>query len=376
MRQHLAGNFFVSIAAADGGAPRKICQQDAGAPTKSSIAMFAPLLKKVVSHENLTREEAASLLEFLISSEATDAQIAAVLIALAAKGETEDELAGFAETMRSRCTRITTKHAVYLDTCGTGGSGAKTFNVSTAAAFVVAAAGVPVAKHGNVGVTSKAGSADVLRVLGVKIDLTPDRVMRCLDEIGICFMFAPLHHGATKRVAMVRRELGVRTIFNLLGPLTNPAGAPHQVIGVSDEKGCEKVARALAMLKTKKSWIVRGKDGLDEITLTGPTIVYEADEKGVRSFEISPADFGLSCASIENLRGGSAEENAAIIQSVLSGERRDGARDLILMNAAASIYVAGLAETLQGAFILAQKALDSGKALSRLQNLQSLTQSN
>ncbi|HYE73688.1 MAG TPA: anthranilate phosphoribosyltransferase [Blastocatellia bacterium] len=338
--------------------------------------MFSPLLKKIISRENLTRAEAASLLEFMISSEATDAQIAAALIALAVKGETEEELAGFAETMRSRCTRIATKHAVYLDTCGTGGSGAKTFNVSTAAAFVVAAAGIPVAKHGNVGVTSKSGSADVLRALGVKVDLTPDRVMKCLDEIGICFMFAPLHHGATKRVAMVRRELGVRTIFNLLGPLTNPAGVPHQVIGVSDEKGCEKVARALAMLGTKKSWIVRGSDGLDEITLTGPTVVYEADEKGVRSFEITPEEFGLSRASIDDLRGGTAEENAVIIQDILSGSRQDAARDLVLMNAAASIYVSGLAQTLQDSFSLAQKAITSGQALSRLRALQNFTQLN
>ena len=186
----------------------------------------------------------------MLGEKATDAQIAAALVALASKGETAEELAGFAESMRARCSRITTKHETYIDTCGTGGSGAKTFNVSTAAAFVVAAAGLPVAKHGNVGVTSKSGSADVLRALGVRVDLPPDRVSEIFDEIGICFMFAPLHHAATKRVAMVRRELGVRTIFNLLGPLTNPAGAPFQVVGVSNEAACEKMSKALSRTRT------------------------------------------------------------------------------------------------------------------------------
>jgi anthranilate phosphoribosyltransferase len=336
--------------------------------------MLPGLLKKLVAREDLTRAEAASLLEFLISAEATDAQIAAALTALAAKGETEDELAGFAETMRSCCARITTKHAVYVDTCGTGGSGAKTFNVSTAAAFVVAAAGLPVAKHGNVGVTTKAGSADVLRALGVKVDLTAERVAGCFDEIGICFMFAPLHHAATKRVAMVRRELGVRTIFNLLGPLTNPAGAPHQVIGVSDERGLEKVARALAALGTRRSWVVRGSDGLDEITLSGVTVVYEASADGVRRFELTPQDFGLEKSSLDELRGGSAEENAAIIKAVLSGTRRDGARNLVLMNAAASLHVTGRGETLGDCVDAARAAIDSGAALARLDALRLRTQ--
>lgn len=336
--------------------------------------MLSPLLKKLIAREDLTRDEAASLLQFLISSEATDAHIAAALVALAAKGETEHELAGFASTMRACCAPIVTKHAVYVDTCGTGGSGAKTFNVSTAAAFVVAAAGVPVAKHGNVGVTSKAGSADVLRVLGVKVELPPERVAECFEELGICFMFAPLHHAATKRVAMIRRELGVRTIFNLLGPLTNPAGAPHQVIGVSDEKGLEKVARALAALGTQRAWVVRGSDGLDEITLGGATVVYEADASGVRRMEITPQDFGLAASPLDELRGGSAEENAAIIKAVLSGARRDGARDLVLMNAAASLHVAGRGATLGDAVKAAREAIDSGAALARLDALRLCSQ--
>lgn len=336
--------------------------------------MIPAYLKKLIAGEDLTRDEAASLLQFLISPEATDAHIAAALTALAVKGETEHELAGFAATMRACCAPVVTKHGVYVDTCGTGGSGAKTFNVSTAAAFAVAAAGVPVAKHGNVGVTSKAGSADVLRVLGVKVELPPERVAACFEEIGICFMFAPLHHAATKRVAIVRRELGVRTIFNLLGPLTNPAGAPHQVIGVSDEKGVEKVARALVSLGTRRAWVVRGSDGLDEITLGGTTTVYEADASGVRRFELTPEDFGLEAAPLDELRGGSAEENAAIIKAVLSGTRRDGARDLVLMNAAASLHVAGRGATLRDSVQAAREAIDSGAAAARLDDLRLFSQ--
>ncbi len=332
--------------------------------------MITPLLNKLIARQDLTQAEAASLLDLLLTDNVGDAQIAAVLVALAAKGETEEELAGFAETMRARCARITTtKHTTYLDTCGTGGSAAKTFNVSTAAAFVVSAAGVPVAKHGNVGVTTRAGSADVLRALGVKIDLTPEQVSWCFDEIGLCFMFAPLHHAATKRVAQVRRELGVRTIFNLLGPLTNPASAPFQVTGVSNEGACEKVARALARLGTRRAWVVRGVDGLDEITLAARTVVHEAGPDGIHRFEVAPEDFGLSRAPIDSLRGSSAEENAETIRAVLSGERRDTARDLVLINAAASLFVAGAAETLKRAVELAREVIDRGEALAKLESL-------
>lgn len=329
--------------------------------------MITTLLNKLIAKNDLTQGEAAALLDAMLGDNTTDAQIAAALVALAAKGETEEELAGFAQTMRARSARIATKHSVFVDTCGTGGSTAKTFNVSTAAAFVVAAAGVPVAKHGNVGVTSKSGSADVLRALGVKVDLPPERVAEIFDEIGVCFMFAPLHHAATKRVAMIRRELGVRTIFNLLGPLTNPAGAPFQVLGVSSEPGCEKVASALARLGTRRAWVVRGADGLDEITLAGKTVVYEAATNSVRRFGIWPEDFHLRQASLDGLRGGTAEENAAIIRSVLSGERNDAARDLVLANAAASLFIAGQAESLSAATGLAVEGLDSGAALERLE---------
>lgn len=336
--------------------------------------MLPELLNKLIARQDLAQPEAAALLEAILAEDATDARIAAALIALAGKGETEEELAGFAQTMRARCARVTSRHQLYVDTCGTGGSGAKTFNVSTAVAFVVAAAGVPVAKHGNVGVTTKAGSADVLGALGVKVDLAPARVNEIFDEIGVCFMFAPLHHAATKRVAMVRRELGVRTIFNLLGPLTNPAGAPFQVAGVSNEAACEKVARALARLGTQRAWVVRGEDGLDEITLAGKTIIHAASPEGVDRFEIAPEDFGLRRASLEKLRGGSAEENAAIIRDVLEGKRADEARDLVLINAAATLYVAGAAQKFDAAVELAARVVETGEALAKLQALQTLSQ--
>ena len=337
--------------------------------------MNQEILNKLISRQDLSQAEAAALLDAMLSEKTTDAQIAAALVALAAKGETEEELAGFAETMRARSAKITTRHTTFVDTCGTGGSAAKTFNVSTAAAFVVAAAGLPVAKHGNVGVTSKSGSADVLRALGVKVDLPPERVAEIFNEIGVCFMFAPLHHAATKRVAMIRRELGVRTIFNLLGPLTNPAGAPFQVLGVSSEAGCEKVAKALSRLGTKRAWVVRGADGLDEITLTGKTIVHEAMTEGVRRFEISPEDFGLRQSPLDDLRGGTAEENAATIRAVLSGERKDAARDLVIINAAASLRVAEVFQTLESAANAAAETIQSGQALAKLNSLRSSSQS-
>jgi anthranilate phosphoribosyltransferase len=340
--------------------------------------MLSELLNKLIARHDLAQAEAAALLEDILADDATDSRIAAALIALASKGETEEELAGFAQTMRARCSRIAPKHSRYIDTCGTGGSVAKTFNVSTAAAFVVAAAGVPVAKHGNVGVTTRAGSADALGALGVKVDLPPERVGEIFDEIGVCFMFAPLHHAATRRVAMVRRDLGVRTIFNLLGPLTNPAGAPFQVAGVSSEAACEKVARALARLGTRRAWVVRGEDGLDELTLAGKTVVYSASPEGpqvIDRFEVTPEDFGLRRASIDHLRGGSAQENAAIISDVLEGRRKDEALDLVLINAAASLFVAGAANSLGGAVEMAARSIETGAAPAKLHELRRISRS-
>ena len=331
--------------------------------------MITPLLNRLIAREDLTQTEAAALLAEMMSDTTSDAEIAATLIALSAKGETEEELAGFAETMRERAARVKTRHERFVDTCGTGGSAAKTFNISTASAFVVAAAGVPVAKHGNVGVTTRAGSADVLRALGLKIELTPKRVAESLDSIGIGFMFAPLHHASTRRVAQVRRELGVRTIFNLLGPLTNPAGAPFQIVGASHPTAGERLARALARLGARRAWVVRGEDGLDEITLAGRTIVYEASSDGVRKFEVAPEDFGLRRATLDGLRNGSADENARVIRAVLAGERRDAARDLVLANAAAALYITGASMSLPGAVELASQAINEGKALAKLEAL-------
>lgn len=337
--------------------------------------MIVDLLNKLLAHEDLTQGEAAGLLDLLLDEGATDAQIAAVLTGLAMKGETAAELAGFAATMRARAARITTKHTKFIDTCGTGGSRAKTFNVSTTAALIVAAAGLPVAKHGNVGVTSKSGSADVLRALGVRVDLPPARVAEIFDEIGVCFMFAPLHHAATKRVAMVRRELGFKTIFNLLGPLTNPASAPFQVIGVASEAAAQKVARALDLMGIERAWIVCGEDGLDEITLAGQTVVHEVSSAGIERFDLTPGHFNLPRTALDALRGGTVEENAATLRAILQNELKGSARDLVLVNAAASLYVAEAADTLQAAYTLAQQAVESGAALAKLEALKQLSQS-
>lgn len=339
--------------------------------------MLRTFLNRLIAREDLRQTEAVELFNLLLADDSTDPLIAAVLVALAAKGETEEELAGFAEAMRERCARVTSVHQRFIDTCGTGGSPAKTFNISTAAAFIVSAAGLPVAKHGNVGVTSRAGSADVLRSLGVEVDLSPLQVEEIFGEIGICFMLAPLHHQATKKVGQVRRELGVRTIFNLLGPLTNPAGAPYQLIGVSNGAVIGKVARALHRLGVRRAWVVRGEDGLDEISLAAPTAVYEVGTEvpdGPRHFTIEPESFGMVRHPIAHLRGDSADENAALIRSILSNERQDEARDLVLINAAASIFIAGLAATLQDAVQLARRALENGEALTRLENLRQATQ--
>jgi anthranilate phosphoribosyltransferase len=319
--------------------------------------------------ENLSRAEAGLLLDALLDTAATDAQIAAALIALKLKGETVEELAGLAEGMRARAIRINTHHARFIDTAGTGSSCAKTFNVSTAAAFVIAGAGLPVAKHGNRAASSRCGSADVLMALGVDVSMSPETSEKCLNEIGICFMFAPLYHGATARVAGIRRELGVQTTFNLLGPLTNPARAPRQIIGVWNRSLVEPLARTLSLLGTERSWIVHGNDGLDEVTLADQTFVAEASNSVVRTFEIEPADFGLERVALDGLSGGDAEANAGIIRSILSGARRDAARALVIVNAAAALHVGGLAANLGEGTDLAERSIDSGAAQTKLEEL-------
>jgi anthranilate phosphoribosyltransferase len=338
-----------------------------------SDAGLRSLLLRLMRGEDLERAESGALLDALLDGEATDAQIAAALVALAVKGETVDELAGMAAAMRSRAVRIKSQHECFIDTAGTGSSYAKTFNVSTAAAFVIAGAGLPVAKHGSRAATSRSGSADVLGALGVGVTAQPEVSERCLNEIGICFMFAPLYHGATARVASVRRELGVHTTFNLLGPLTNPAGAPRQIIGVWHQALIEPLARALVALGTEHAWVVHGSDGLDEVTLAGETFVAEAHKGQVKTFEVSPEDFGLERAELSHLRGGDAEANARTIRAVLQGSRRDEARELVVVNAAAALFVGGSAPDLCAAAQLAEESIDSGAALAKLEQLAEAT---
>jgi anthranilate phosphoribosyltransferase len=327
------------------------------------------ILPRLMRGEDLARQEATGLLEALLNGKATDGQIAAALIALKLKGETVEELAGLAEGMRARATRIRSRHKLFIDTAGTGSSCAKTFNVSTAAAFVIAGAGLPVAKHGNRAASSKCGSADVLTALGVNVSVSPEVSEESLNEIGICFMFAPLYHSATARVAAIRRELGVQTTFNLLGPLTNPAAAPRQIIGISDRNKLESMARALSLLGTEHAWIVHGADGLDEVTLTGATYVAEVHDGQVRTFEITPEEFGLQLASLDHLSGGDAAANAAIIRDVLDGRRRYEARELVLINSAAALFVGSTASNLREAVALAGDSIDSGKAAAKLDEL-------
>lgn len=333
------------------------------------------LLLRLMRGENLARAEGKALLDALLDGGATDAQIAAALVALAVKGETVEELAGMAEAMRARSLRLNCRHEHFIDTAGTGSSHAKTFNVSTAAAFVIAGAGLAVAKHGSRAATSRSGSADVLTALGVNVNARPESSEACLNETGICFMFAPLYHAATARVAGVRRELGVHTTFNLLGPLTNPAAAPRQIIGVWHKALVERLARTLSLLGTTRAWVVHGSDGLDELTLAGKSFIAEAGRGGgVRTFEIEPEDFGLERAgALEHLRGGDAETNARIISGVLRGERRDEARSLVVMNAAAALFVGGAARDLSTAARLAEQSIDTGAAHYKLNRLIELT---
>jgi anthranilate phosphoribosyltransferase len=326
-------------------------------------------LARLVRREDLSRDEAEQLLESLLNAEATDAQIAATLVALAAKGETVEELTGLASGLRARAVRVNARHPCFIDTAGTGSSRAKTFNISTAAAFVIAGAGLPVAKHGNRAASSKSGSADLLTALGVNVSAIPLVSENSLNEIGICFMFAPLYHGATARVAGIRRQLGIHTTFNLLGPLSNPAGAPRQIIGVFRHDLAERLARVLAALGTEHAWVVHGEDGLDEITLAGKTHVAEARDGEVRTFEIAPQDFGLEVRELDHLRGGDTEANAAIVRAVLEGKRDDEARALVIMTAGAALLLGGVVADLREGAMRAAEAIDSGAALAKLERL-------
>jgi anthranilate phosphoribosyltransferase len=327
---------------------------------------------RLMRGENLSRSEASHFLDDLLDPAATDSQIGAALIALTAKGETVEELAGMAEAMRECATTVHSSHARFIDTAGTGSSTAKRFNVSTAAAFVIAGAGLPVAKHGARAASSNSGSADVLEALGVNTGAAPETMERCLNEHGICFMFAPQFHRVTARVAQVRRQLGVHTTFNLLGPLTNPARAPFQLLGVWDRSLVERIASALVLLGVKQAWVVHGADGLDEVTIVGETFVAACSARtGVRTFTISPEDFGLQRRSVTQSRQ-SPLENARVIRAILNGDKNAdfaAARDLVVINAAAALYLAEVAKDFQNATAMARESIDSGHATSKLETL-------
>ncbi len=331
------------------------------------------LTLRLMRGENLSRAEAVNFLGCLLDPRATDAQIAAALTSLAVKGETFDELAGIAKGMRDRALPLRSRHARFVDTAGTGSSVAKTFNVSTAAAFVIAGAGLPVAKHGSRAATSRCGSADVLKALGVNTAAPLETVERCLNEHEICFMFAPLFHSATARVANVRRELGIHTTFNLVGPLTNPARTPFQIVGVWQLSLLERVALALASLGVKKAWVVHGADGLDEITIADKTYVAACSSIGeVKTFTLSPEDFGLERQRFDGFGGNGPQENAQLIRAILRGEKTkatNAARDLVIINAAAALHLADMAPDLAHAASLARESIDSGSAASKLDAL-------
>ena len=336
--------------------------------------MLTSLIEQLQSGRDLSFEQSTEAIGRIMSGEEDDRTVAAFLIALHNKGECEAEVAGAAAALRSRMTVIRHNRPVVIDTCGTGGDGAKTFNISTAAALVTAAAGVPVAKHGNRAATSRSGSADVLKALGVNIEADLPTVERCLAELGICFCFAPLWHPAMKRVADVRRRIAHPTVFNLIGPLTNPAGAPYQLIGVGNPRLQSLVAGALRRLGTRRSLVVHGSDGLDEVTLAGPTRVIEIVNDELRSFDWSPEAFGLGRADRAAVQIDTPADSAEMIRSVLAGSRGP-ARDFVVANAGAAIFTAGAAPSLREAVLQASEAIDSGKAAVLLSRLADLTHS-
>ena len=335
--------------------------------------VFKDVLGQLLERQDLTQDAMLGVMRQVMSGELTSAQIAALLIALRAKGETVDEIAAAAMVMRELSTKVNIQDTEHLiDTCGTGGDGIQTFNVSTACAFVSAAAGARVAKHGGRSVSSTCGSADVLEVLGVNVNQTPEQVAACVNEIGIGFMFAPNHHSAMKYAAPVRRELGVRTLFNLLGPMTNPATARRQVMGVFDKNLTGKLAQVLQKLGSEHVLVVHGADGMDEISFTGDTYVAELKNGQVTEYMLNPAQFGMATHQLKDIQIQNAEESKAMILDVLSG-KSGAARDIVLMNAGAAIYVSGKATSLQAGIHKAAEVIDSGAALEKLNQLIALS---
>ncbi|MFZ5826422.1 MAG: anthranilate phosphoribosyltransferase [Bacillota bacterium] len=332
------------------------------------------LLALVAEGNDLTEAQAESAMTLMMNGDATPAQVAAFLMALRIKGETVAEITGAARIMRARATQVTHSQPMAVDTCGTGGDKSNTFNISTTAAFVVAGAGVPVAKHGNRAASSLTGSADVLEALGVNLTLTAEQVGRCIDEVGIGFMFAPTLHSSMKHVAPVRKEIGMRTIFNLLGPLTNPAGAQAQVMGVFHPNLTEPLARVLGNLGIRHALVVHGLDGVDEISISAPTVISEMEDGYVQTYRVAPEDVGLSRAPREYIRGGTKEENARITEAILGGETGPR-RDVVLLNAAAALLAADKVRSLREGVALAEQSIDSGAALRALTGLRELSRS-
>src|SRR6201993_1542301 len=331
------------------------------------------IIGKVATGATLTREEAAAAFDGLMSGEATPSQMGGLLMALRVRGETVEEITGAVSAMRAKMLRVTAPVEA-VDIVGTGGDGSGSVNVSTCPAFIVAGSGIPVAKHGNRALSSRSGAADVLASLGVKIDLRPDEVGRCVKEAGIGFMFAPSHHPAMKNVGPARTELATRTIFNLLGPLSNPAGVKRQMVGVFSRQWVQPLAQVLKNLGAESIWVVHGSDGLDEITLTGPTFVAALENGNVRTFEVTPEDAGLGRVGGDVLKGGDAAANAIALQSVLDG-KPSPFRDVALLNAAAALIVAGKAKDLREGVALGTKSLDSGAAAARLKHLVAVSNS-
>ena len=336
--------------------------------------MIKEAIENSVNGRSLTFEQSTSVMDEIMDGEATPAQVAAFITALRIKGETVDEIAGLATVMQARATPVEVTPPV-VDTCGTGGDGSSSFNISTTAAFVVAGAGLKVAKHGNRAMSSRCGSADVLETLGVRIELDAEAVSQCLETIGIGFMFAPTFHPAMKYATAPRREIGIRTVFNILGPLTNPAGAKFQVIGVPARELGEKIASVLHRLGTEHSLVVHGTDGMDEISISGKSLIWDIDQHRVSPpYEISPEDLGFMKASVTQIRGGTARQNARILRGILSGEV-GVRRNIVIMNTGAALVAGNKASDLKEGICIAEKTIDSGKALGKLDELIKLSQS-
>lgn len=335
--------------------------------------MIKEAIAKLIEKENLSSEEAEAVMREIMLGEATPSQIGAFLIALRMKQETAEEIVGCAKAMRAHATRVVTKRHPLVDTCGTGGDGTNTFNVSTVVAFVLAGAGIAVAKHGNRSVSSRCGSADVLEALGATIELGPEEMARCLDELGIGFLFAPRLHPAMKHAAAPRREIGARTVFNLLGPLTNPASASIQLLGVYDPNLTETMAQVLSLMGTDSALVVHGANGLDELSVTGLNKITRLQDGKINTYYLDPKEFGLPSAQLASLKGGLPEDNARIMRALLQGEK-GAKRDTVLLNAAAGLLAAGKADNFNAGLALAAESIDSGRALDKLEQFIRLSQ--